>query len=221
MSVPGERPVLHVEGRDDRHTIIQLLGRHGWSFDEPDRPVVIKAAGELEGLLRSIPVAVKASAMGAVGFVVDADIAVRDRWQQVVHRLRPLGIELPDNPPAEGFVGEVTSLLARVGVWIMPDNRTDFGQLEHLIKALVLVGDCLFPHAEQATDRARELGAAFSDVDRLKAVLHAWLAWQKRPGCPYGTAIKAHFLSHDSDNAKRFASWFNRLFGQAHAETRS
>jgi len=183
--------------------------------------VEIKAAGDLEGLLESIAVAVKASAMGAVGFVVDADIAVRDRWQRLAHQLKPLGLNLPDDPPADGFIGVVVALRARVGVWIMPDNKTDFGQLEHLIKTLVPVGDCLFPHAEQATDCAKGLGAAFSDVDRLKAVLHTWLAWQKRPGCPYGTAIKAHFLSHDSDNAKRFVSWFNRLFGQFHAEAGS
>ena len=48
--------------------------------------------------------------------------------------------------------------------------------------------------------------------NELKAVLHAWLAWQQRPGRPYGTAITARYIGHDSPAALRFVEWFQRVF---------
>ncbi len=56
-------------------------------------------------------------------------------------------------------------------------------------------------------------GAAFPEAKRLKAVLHTWLAWQERPGVPYGLAIKARYFGHDSPAARAFVEWFRRVFG--------
>lgn len=51
-------------------------------------------------------------------------------------------------------------------------------------------------------------------VDNLHSVihLHTWLAWQERPGIPFGTALEAQVFRHDTEDALRFISWFNRLF---------
>ena len=83
----------------------------------------------------------------------------------------------------------------------------------NFLKDLIEEADPLLPHAESATGTARELGARFGDADARKAVLHAWLAWQRNPGRPYGVAIKARFFRHDSDAAMRFVAWFGRLCG--------
>ena len=56
------------------------------------------------------------------------------------------------------------------------------------------------------------LGALFSEPDKMKAILHAWLAWQEEPGCPYGTAIRAKYFGDDSPAATKFVAWFRRLF---------
>ena len=74
---------LRVEGRDDRHCVVHLLGRHGfeWDDDTRDRPYVSYAGGKDE-LFASLSVTVKGS-YERVGFVVDADTEVQDRWIQV------------------------------------------------------------------------------------------------------------------------------------------
>jgi len=52
-----------------------------------------------------------------------------------------------------------------------------------------------------------------AEVGHRKAILHAWLAWQSNPGCPYGTAITAHYFAHNAELAMRFVDWYARLFG--------
>ena len=93
----------------------------------------------------------------------------------------------------------------------MPDNRRS-GAIEEFLRDLIADGDSLIQLAETSTDRAKELGAAFPNTHRAKAVLHTWLAWQKRPGVPYGTAIKARYFQHDSAAARAFVDWFKRVF---------
>jgi len=48
--------------------------------------------------------------------------------------------------------------------------------------------------------------------DRGKSTLHTWLAWQETPGLPFGTALRAEFFRHDTEDALRFVAWFRRLF---------
>ena len=93
----------------------------------------------------------------------------------------------------------------------MPDNRRT-GELEDFLQELVDERNALYPHAQEATEAARLRGAEFPDQKAGKAVLHAWLAWQKEPGRPYGIAIKSGYLRHDSEAAIRFVTWFQRLF---------
>ncbi|HUU85700.1 MAG TPA: DUF3226 domain-containing protein [Phycisphaerae bacterium] len=207
-----EFPALYVEGDDDLHTIIHLLHRHNVALDKELGPVLVKKAQGDQGVLNAITTATKASTNRSVGFVVDANGAVADRWQAVGDRLVEIGLTLPSAIPLDGFIGDSPTFKARVGVWIMPDNVTDEGKLEHLVETLVPTGDALFGHAKTTTDQAVALGARFPVKDRTKAELHCWLAWQEEPGRPFGTAIKAHFFRHDSEVALRFASWFRKLF---------
>lgn len=207
-----ELPSLFVEGEDDLHTIRHLLGRHQIELDRETGPVIIKKAHGDQGVLSLMTTAVRASTNRPVGFVVDANGAVGRRWKAVRDRLGSLDLELPQNVPADGYVGNSPSLKARVGIWIMPDNTTDSGRLEHLIATLVPAGDVLYEHAGAATNEALRLGAGFALQHRTKAVLHCWLAWQKEPGRPFGTAIKAHFFRHDSPEAMRFLAWFKSLY---------
>ena len=108
-------------------------------------------------------------------------------------------------------MGDTAIFQARVGVWLMPDNRRS-GAVEEFLQDLIAKGDALLQLAETSTTSAKGLGAAFPDARRPKAVLHTWLAWQKRPGVPYGTAIKARYFQHDSPAALAFVDWFQRVF---------
>jgi len=212
MPASMESSALHVEGDDDLHTIIHLLARHEIELDEKLGPVRINNLGGRTNLLDSMNTAIRAGTNRSVGFVIDANGSVADVWKSVCNRIRDLGAELPDTVPVDGFVGDAPKVKAHFGVWIMPNNVTDSGKLEHLLETLVPKDDTLLKHAQDATETSLTLGARFPEQDRIKAELHCWLAWQEEPGRPYGTALKAHFFRHDSDVALRFVSWFRKVF---------
>ena len=216
----AERSQLRVEGGDDNHAIRHLLVRQGIQYDQKPWPAwlpCITATGGKDELLDDVERSVRASSGRAVGFVLDADLRVQDRWQAISTRLRQAGAMPPETIPEDGFVGESAEYRARVGVWLMPDNRQEGeqgeGTLERFLETLVEDADPLLPYAREATTEAKAThGANYPDRDVKKAVLHAWLAWQQEPGLPYGTAIKARFLRHDSPAAEDFVAWFRRVF---------
>lgn len=211
----AERSQLWVEGSDDDHSIRHLLIRHGVDYDRkpwPARFPSIEQAGDKDQLLQTVERSVRASTNRAVGFVLDADSSPRYRWKAMLSHLQRTGVEVPEDIPNQGFVGESQTYQARVGVWLMPDNQQE-GTLEDFLRTLVEEDDSLISHAQASTTQAKERHRAnFREVDEKKAVLHAWLAWQEVPGLPYGTAIRARYFRQDSPAAVRFVAWFRRLF---------
>ena len=216
-----ERSRLHVEGRDDVHVVKHLLLRHriDCPLERDSRPPrefapnapEIRGVHDKDAVLDSIETAVRVSNGRSVGFLLDSDGEPRDRWRAVCDRLQVFELDLPDEIPADGFVGDVVKFRARVGVWLMPDNQRE-GAVEQFLEDLVDDEDALFPIAERSTAEARRNGAEFPAAKYRKAVLHAWLAWQKAPGLPYGTAVKAQFFRNDSPAALAFVDWYRRVF---------
>ncbi len=210
-SVPTTKPCVFVEGRDDKHAILHLLWRHGLSSKTDPGFPQIESSGGRDGVLEAIEAAVSAGTDRTLGFVLDADDDIGARWRSVAHRLQNVGVDVVTGLDSAGFLGESSEYGTRVGVWLMPDNE-QAGKLEDFLEGLVDETHPLLPHARNATQEAKELGAAFSDAKTSKAVLHGWLAWQQEPGRPYGTAIRSGYLRHDSEAAERFVAWFRRLF---------
>lgn len=205
----GSAWTLYVEGKDDENVIAHLLVRHGFPPSVFDRVV---ASGNKTEVLRAIGVSVPAGTGKSLGFILDADGDPRSTWQSAVSRLRGVGVKVPRAIPAAGFVGESKEFGTRVGIWIMPDNQRT-GALEDFLRDLIRQGDQLLSHSENSTEKAKLLGAQFSDTNTKKAVLHAWLAWQETPGLPYGSAIRAHYLQVDSAAAEQFVAWCRSLVG--------
>jgi len=213
MPEPGGVPLLHVEGRDDSHSIRHLVKRHGIEYKSTRGAPCIKQIGSDAKLLKVMPTAVQMSTNLSIGFVLDADKPIQDRWKAVCARLKAAEVDdVPSQPPADGFIGKSERYKATVGVWLMPDNQSD-GNLEDFLETLIYEKDGLIDHASSATKKAQQIGAQFTDTDIKKAVIHAWLAWQEVPGLPYGTAIKSRYFRHDSDVAMAFVVWFKKLFG--------
>ena len=206
----GSEWTLYVEGKDDQMAIGHLLMRHEYPDSVFKR---IKALGDKEKILKAVTVTVRAGTGKLLGFILDANGDLTGTWRSVASRLESVGVAAPSAIPVGGFVGVSKDFRARVGVWIMPDNRRR-GALEDFLQDLIQTGDVLLAHAKESTGMAKELGAHFAEKDAKKAVLHAWLAWQERPGCPYGTAIKAHYLKVDSDVARQFVAWLGRVFAR-------
>ena len=94
----------------------------------------------------------------------------------------------------------------------MPNNA-DKGMLEDFLTDLVQEDDLLLTHAKTATDEAIRIEHQFPIVQWSKAVIHTWLAWQKSPGLPFGTALTARYLRHDTPTALDFVNWFRQLYG--------
>jgi hypothetical protein len=211
MSAPKEtaRHRLIVEGRDDKWSIIALTAKHGWDWDNADPwyPWIADAQNDIRAL-EALPVA--ALSYDRVGIVLDADIAVSDRWQSIGDRLSGKGFTLPNQPDPNGTV-ILRADGKRLGVWLMPDNQNP-GSLEHFLALLVPQGDSCWDFAEESTRRAKELGAGFTEPDFIKARIHTWLAWQEEPGLPFGTAIRAATFAHDTAAARKFVAWMERLF---------
>ena len=209
------RPELRVEAPEDKNALIHLLIRNGIDYDAKPWPAEFPNVVEVPGapaMLAGMELAVRVGGARTVGFVLDADSPLSIRWDEVRTRLASAAVAAPLLAPAEGFIGQSGEYRTRVGVWLMPDNQED-GTLESLLHTLVEDHGPLIGHAEEATDRARHLGARFPDADRLKALLHTWLAWQEEPGYPYGTAIRVRYFRHDSPAALAFVAWFRKLFG--------
>ncbi len=219
MAMSNTMPSLHVEGTDDQHSIMHLLQRNGFSFNP--RPVDIHVEKSDRELLKAIPVAIKTTKNRSIGFVIDIDTTLASRWEAIRARVnsiadefnfRSLKSSFPASPSQNGTVISIPENSSKVGFWLMPDNCMDGGKLEDFLDTLVMPDDPLRFLAETAAGQSRLYGAVFAPQDQIKATLHTWLAWQKEPGRPYGTAIIAKYFRSDSPVASDFVSWFKRLF---------
>lgn len=201
---------LTVEGTDDVHSIIHLMKRHGLDWDSHPRAPYVHDAGSDDELLRSIPITVRTQKIA--GFVLDADDNLESRWHQLSDRFKEQSIQLPDEPPPQGLIADGFLPDSKVGIWLMPDNQLS-GNLEHFLTYLVPAESTTYEFAGDCVVEARAKGAPCSERDHLKAQIHTWLAWQEKPGMPYGQAITAKVFEKDSEVAEAFVGWFNALYG--------
>jgi hypothetical protein len=202
---------LLVEGSDDKHSVINLMARHGFNWDNEDtiRPYV-SSEGGVPRLLAAFPVVLKGT-YSRVGIILDSDLSLAVRWAQIRDRARKVDVDLPASPEPEGTVvpGRLPDSL--FGVWLMPDNSSP-GTLENFLGKLAPADNPCWVYADEAVREARRRGAPCQEKDHAKSLLHTWLAWQEEPGLPFGTALKSEYFGKDSDEANRFVSWFRRLF---------
>lgn len=201
---------LLVEGRDDEHTVIHLMARHGydWADGSRDRPY-IRDCGGIDSLLDELPVALLT--YRCLGVVLDANQNLPKRWLKVKSSAARQGLDLPPYPHKEGTILDGRLPGSRVGFWLMPDNSSP-GALEDFLHRLVPADDPCWSFAGEVVPEARKRGARCRENDHLKSALHTWLAWQEEPGQPFGVALKAKFFAHESEDARRFVAWFRRLF---------
>lgn len=217
----GNAVVIIVEGTDDQHALASLLVRNSVQLSKPGpqpEKVHLKCGNSLtegtgaDAVIDNIAAEIKASGGNTVGFILDSDpgIGLKSRWDSIKHQLHQVEIDAPAQPPSEGFIGYSKKTKCWAGVWLMPDNETD-GTLETLLSTLIGEGDLLIDHAKFVTEAAAQIDRRFGESDFVKAHLHTWLAWQPRPGCPYGMAITAKFFGATSPTADRFVAWVREL----------
>ncbi|MCY3660277.1 MAG: hypothetical protein OXG36_14830 [Caldilineaceae bacterium] len=203
--------VLLVEGLDDKRVMDRICQVHGVPC--PSLEYLGSDTELLKVFSTRLKVLGKEDAEDVLGVVIDADTGVPSRWQSLRDRLGIAGfLDVPDQPGPDGTIvfPATEELLPKVGIWIMPNNQ-DSGKLEDFLAFLVPDSDSHWQHAEACVNSLDQ--PLFRTVDRSKAVIHTWLAWQADPGLPFGTAIQSRFLDPDAPHARRLVHWLRELFG--------
>ena len=202
----GNASVLLVEGKDDEHVLYKLLEHY-------QVPEVFKVRNKegIDKLLNDLDVEIDQSDLERLGIIVDADTDLQARWQSLRDRLLRLGYEdTPEVPQPDGtIILQVNRPV--VGIWLMPDNTLP-GMLEHFVSFLGAADDPLWALADNCLNEIPEDQKRFSPNHRIKAHIHTWLAWQKEPGTPFGSAITKRYLDADAPHAQQLIAWIRRLF---------
>ncbi len=205
----ASRRCMLVEGANDKHVLLAIQGRFPIRLLDKDE---VDDCGSWDKLAKQLPIRLKASDIEQLGIIVDADSDVASRWSQLTRILENAGYAgLPIDPNPAGTLIEPPpmSLLPRVGIWLMPDNRST-GILEDFLRYLVPEGCSLMRHATEVVGSLPEV--RFRPVSRPKAEIHTWLAWQEDPGRPLGQAITAKFFNVSGKEVTVFLTWLERLY---------
>src|SRR5258708_24153255 len=210
---------LLVEGSDDAHVFKGLLDYFQIPFEfsglteynQPHKGLIkiIDKEG-IDALLDTLEVELIAKSEGRFGIVIDADTNLVARWQSVRNRLITSGYStVPATPYPQGTIVKEDERPV-VGIWLMPDNRVP-GMMEDFISFLVPSGDLLWPMAEDVLQRVIDTNCRFPLAHKSKALIHTWLAWQRKPGTPTGRAITNHYLDANAPHAQQLMDWIRQL----------
>lgn len=218
-----ENRVLLVEGTDDLHVLAHIFKAHGFEGkisirDQEGVENVKKGLDEnfFDNLVEDLPVELKGSEVIALGIIVDADLNIKARWESLANKLKDLKYkDVPDLPEPNGTILNHSENLPKIGVWLMPDNTLP-GMLEDFVKLLVpdeqkSLLEKAIEAVESIPKEERQFITKNSDKT-AKAQIHTYLAWQSRPGVPYGIAIREKFLKADSQNTENLMTWIKELF---------
>ena len=199
---------LLVEGEDDQSVIWALCGKFAVTenFDVID-------CGSDSKILSEASIRIKLPEVETLGLILDADEDIEKRWLSIKDKITSFGYNLPEKISNEGLVVQNSSQYkVRFGLWIMPNNKIK-GRIEDFIKFLIPAEDKLQPKAEKITAEIEKEDLNLYSIDHhSKALIHTWLAWQKKPGQKMGTAITATYLNTEEQNCQLFINWLKELY---------
>jgi hypothetical protein len=223
---------LYVEGDDDLHVIWKLCEIFNvpetFKIKVPQLKDIIKIDDSnvdddekksgIQHVFKAMEFALNegSDSIQRLGIVIDADENLQKQWNNVKKILRNTNYqELSELPDINGTV-LIQEDKPIFGVWIMPDNQLH-GMLEDFLSFLVPDKDTNEVWAK-AVKSSQEVLQEIDKTKRFperhlaKAQMHAYLAWQKDSGKPFGQAITAKYLQADNPNCENFVNWLKRLF---------
>lgn len=212
---------LIVEGKDSIVLTNILMKRGltktpplGYSTKEKYVEEFINEAGSVSNVKFALENALNQPDISNIGVVVDANAqGFESRIQSILDKVSEvLGVDQTSfSFDDSGFVFEPIQNL-KIGIWVMPNN-SDEGYLEHFVSELIEPNDRTFQHAQNVVNELLQKDwCNFSEIKKQKAILHTYLAWQKSPGLPMGTAVQAGYINAISPNASNFQTWFENTF---------
>ena len=205
--------ILLVEGQDDKHVTRHIVTRIGLNIGI-DSDLDIRVTTSVESLTDSIPSTIDAPGREVVGILTDANDHPDRRWQSITERLRKSNgfrdTSLPTRPAPAGTIIQGGLRRPRVGIWLMPDNRSP-GELEDFVAKMIPSKDTVWPLAQNYIDGIPAADRKFAEGKIPRAKVHAWLAARESPR-QMGTAIRACDLDTKVALCQSFADWLWRLF---------
>jgi hypothetical protein len=143
--------------------------------------------------------------------IIDANDEFDSRWSRVRERCRRVAVGFPDDLPTGGVI-HVTPDGLRIGVWVMPDNRSR-GMLETFLSLLLIPERLpLWSFARESCDRASGIAGSYTAAHRDKAHVHTYLAWVEPPGLSLPYSILRRAFDARLPLAENFARWFMALY---------
>lgn len=203
-SAPPTSRVLLVEGQNDKHVVLHLRKRHQLMTDFD----ILERDG-LDPLLETVGAELNVPGRQAIGILVDANDDLTARWQSVTDRLSKEDITTPSQPDPKGTVID-TIEKPRVGIWLMPDNRSS-GELEKFVEQMIPDSDPVWPLSQCYINEIPTENRRFPQTKTLRAKIYAWLAAREDPR-QMGSAIGSHDLNVDGVLCQNFLSWLKALF---------
>ena len=204
VSAQPEPHVLLVEGRDDKHVVLQVCNQ---SPETPD--FYIQDRDGIEPLLDALGAELNAPGREVLGILTDADDDVAGRWAAITNRLAEEGIHSPSLPNSDGVIID-TEDKPRVGIWLMPNNSMS-GELENFVADMIPDDDPVWPLSQQYINSIPAHHQKFAHGKTLRAQVHAWLATLADPRM-MGQAIGTRDLTITNPLTQAFLAWLTHLF---------
>ena len=211
----GNPKRLVVEGYDDLYSVREIMRTQiEWpDTSESEYPIYIDIGKSVNEILKKeyMGVLLKSSTIRTLGIMIDADQnGVTRRYQSLYNLCSASFPDMPNALPIEGLVVNNASQ-KRLGIWIMPDNRSE-GDLETFLRDLV-PDQPLWKYAESCSESAKkDWNAPYRNAHRNKAKLYSWLSWQDPPVQNPGRALKSGALDATLPVTQSFIEWFRKLF---------
>ena len=213
---------LIVEGKDAVVLTEILMKRKlnppkGYTNHKKYKTEFVLEAGSYQKAKAAFKLSLKKQGLRNLGLIVDANLeGVETRFIGLKNLIEStLEIKLPkaEKLTKNGFTFQFEDLT--VGVWIMPNNSEN-GYLEHFLGKLIDPKNETLQFAKDTVDElwTKEFCEfkTLKEVKKQKALLHTFLAWQKSPGLPMGTAVRSNFFNVKLDQAANFEKWFSKTF---------
>ena len=215
--------ILFVEGQDDKHFVWQfcrqmdsifLTERSGHELyvtvRANSRKFRIEEQGNRTNLIDSIRQQAVSASRQPFGVIIDSDSSAVECWSDLVAGFERTGIALPPSPEVSGTIISEHGFLPRVGIWLMPDNKSP-GEMEDFANEMIPANDPVWPLSRQYIETIPPEQRKFVAEKMDKAKFFAWLAARREPGRA-GAAIGARDLETNGQRCQDFLNWIVRLF---------
>jgi len=174
----------------------------------------VKVAGSISKIQAVLEEELDTPDVQYIGIIVDADKkGAMARLKSLLDFIqKKIGVSLPSAELTENGFGYQFMDDLYIGIWVMPDNKNE-GYLEHFLAEMIPANDKTWQFAqEKLSELTKQDFCQFTEAKIQKALVHTYLAWQKTPGLPMGTAISAGYFNIESPLVENFADWFKNTF---------